>query len=128
MRVLLDTHALLWWALDDPRLSGRSREAIGDPRTTVLVSAASAWEIATKARLGKLPAAEALAATLRDYLAEQGFTPLDITLAHGQRAGALPGPHRDPFDRMLIAQAQAEQLALVSNEAVFDQYGVTRVW
>ncbi len=96
--------------------------------STVFVSATSAWEIATKARVGKLPVAEELAATLDDYLAGQGFQGLDITLEHGQRAGALPGPHRDPFDRMLIAQAQAENLILISNEAIFDQYGVTRLW
>ena len=119
---------MLWWALDDPRLSRRVFDALSTQDTTVYVSAASAWEIALKARLGKLPEAQSLAATLGEYLASQGFLALDITLSHGQRAGALPDPHRDPFDRMLIAQAQAENLVLISNEAVFDHYGVTRLW
>jgi PIN domain nuclease of toxin-antitoxin system len=92
------------------------------------VSAASAWEIATKVRLGKLPGADRLAADLGPYVARQNFASLPITLEHGQRAGSLPGPHRDPFDRMLIAQAQAENLSLVSNETVFDRYGVVRMW
>ena len=128
MRLLLDTHALIWWALDDPRLSRPARKAVASPAATVFVSAASAWEIATKARVGKLPEAQSLAINLPDYLAEQGFIGLDIALAHGQRAGALPGPHRDPFDRMLIAQSQSENLTLISNETVFDTYGVVRLW
>jgi PIN domain nuclease of toxin-antitoxin system len=126
--VLLDTHALLWWALDDPQLSRRAYGAIADAATTVHVSAASAWEIATKVRLGKLPGAERVATNLGAYLARQGFQELPVTVVHGQRAGALPGTHKDPFDRMLIAQAQAENLALVSNETVFDRYGVSRLW
>ncbi len=128
MRVLLDTHALIWWSLDDERLSQAARAAIAHDENTVFVSAASAWEIATKARIGKLPEAEELASMLVAYVASQGFTPLPITLSHGQRAGALPGPHRDPFDRMFIAQAQAENLPIVSNEVAFDGYGVVRVW
>jgi PIN domain nuclease of toxin-antitoxin system len=128
MHVLLDTHALLWWALDDARLSSRARDVIAAGAVAVHVSAASAWEIATKVRLGKLPGAERFAATLGAYLLQQGFQRLAIGLEHGQRAGALPGPHKDPFDRMLVAQAQAENLAVVSNEDVFDHYGVVRVW
>lgn len=128
MRVLLDTHALLWWALDDERLSTRGREVIADAETTVYVSAASAWEIATKVRLGKLPGAGHFAAELGAYLARQGFEELPITLQHGQRAGSLPGPHRDPFDRMLIAQAQAENLTILSTETIFDRYGIVRLW
>ena len=93
-----------------------------------MVSAASAWEIATKVRLGKLPGAIEVAARFRDCLLEQGFTPLGITVEQALRAGSLPGPHRDPFDRMLIAQAQAELIPLISNEAVFDSYGIQRLW
>ena len=128
MRILLDTHALLWWLDGDARLSKRARAAIGDARTVCLVSAASAWEITTKARLGKLPGALDVAADVTGCLRSQQFTPLDITVDHAQRAGSLPGAHRDPFDRMLIAQAQAENLPLVSNDVVFDGYGVVRIW
>lgn len=128
MKLLLDTHALLWWLDGDERLPERCRELIGDEGNIVLVSAASAWEITTKARLGKLPGAVAVAAGFRECLSAQGFTPLAISLDHAVRAGNLPGPHRDPFDRMLIAQAQAEGVPLVSNEALFDQYGIQRIW
>ncbi len=128
MRILLDTHALLWWLDGDVRLSKRARAAIGDERTTCLVSAASAWEITTKARLGKLPGALAVAADVSACLRSQQFTPLDISVDHAQRAGSLPGAHRDPFDRMLIAQAHAENLPVVSNDEVFDGFGVVRIW
>ena len=94
----------------------------------MLVSAASAWEITTKHRLGKLPGAADVAADVRGSIAGQGFEALAITLADAERAGRLPGPHRDPFDRMLIAQALARDLPLVSNETLFDGYGVTRLW
>jgi PIN domain nuclease of toxin-antitoxin system len=128
MRALLDTHALLWWLDGDRRLSRRARAVIANERNSVLVSAASAWEIATKARLGRLPGALDVAGDLPGILSGQGFEGLDITVAHGQRAGNLPGPHRDPFDRMLIAQAQAESLTVVTNEVVFAAYGVRCVW
>ncbi|MBA3673216.1 MAG: type II toxin-antitoxin system VapC family toxin, partial [Gemmatimonadaceae bacterium] len=106
MRLLIDTHALLWWLAGDAQLSGRARDAIADRENMVYVSAASAWEVATKYRLGKLAGAGPLAVDFAREVETQGFTPLDITLAHGQDAGALPGPHRDPFDRMLVAQAR----------------------
>lgn len=128
MRLLLDTHTFLWWLDGDARLSKRARAAIGDVRTECLISAASAWEITTKARLGKLPGALGVAADISGCLRSQQFTPLDITIDHAQRAGALPGAHRDPFDRMLIAQAQAENVPVVSNDEVFDGYGVVRLW
>lgn len=92
------------------------------------VSAASAWEIATKHRLGKLPGAEAVAGDVGGCIAAQGFTALAITMADAERAGRLAGPHRDPFDRMLIAQALARDIALVSNEALFEPCGVRRLW
>jgi PIN domain nuclease of toxin-antitoxin system len=128
MRLLLDTHALLWWLSGDPQLAGAAREAVADAESSVYVSAASAWEVATKTRLGKLPGAESLAQDFAAEIEQHGFLPLPISVEHGQRAGNLPGPHKDPFDRMLIAQAHAENLVLVSNEAVFDQYGITRLW
>ena len=128
MRVLLDTHTLLWWLDGDRRLSRRARDVIAAADNSVLVSAASAWEISTKVRLGKLPGAIEVAAELPAILLQQNFEPLPITIVHALRAGNLPGPHRDPFDRMLIAQAQDEDVALVSNERLFDAYGVRRVW
>ena len=128
MRLLLDTHALLWWLTDDPSLSPAARKAIAATSNVVLVSAASAWEIATKVRLGRLPGAEDLAADFRGFLSREGFTTLDITADHGIRAGLLPGPHKDPFDRMLIAQAQAENLPIATNEQLFESYGVRRIW
>jgi PIN domain nuclease of toxin-antitoxin system len=128
VRVLLDTHTLLWWLDGDRRLSRRARNLIADDSNAVLVSAASAWEISTKVRLGKLPGATQVAAELITILRQQNFEPLPMAITHALRAGSLPGPHRDPFDRMLIAQAQAEDLALVSNERVFDAYGARRIW
>lgn len=126
--LLLDTHALLWWLDGDDRLSETARAAIADPARSVRVSAASAWEITMKHRLGKLPGAAAVAEDVPGCIAGQGFEALAITLEDAVRAGRLPGPHRDPFDRMLIAQAQARDLALVSNETLFDGYGVRRLW
>jgi PIN domain nuclease of toxin-antitoxin system len=128
VRLLLDTHVLIWWLAGDPMLSANAKAAIADPGNEALVSAASAWEIATKYRIGKLPQAAALAVDMPGVLAGQGFVELPITVRHGQAAGSLPGPHRDPFDRMLIAQAVLVDLVLVSNEAVFDRYGVRRLW
>lgn len=127
LRLLLDTHALLWWVANHPSLSVRADRALQESTNEVFVSAASAWEVTTKARLGKLTAGP-LAQDFVGEVRRQGFVPLPITLDHGQRAGSLPGHHRDPFDRMLIAQAQAENLVLVSNETVFDTYGVQRLW
>jgi len=105
-----------------------ARTAIGDAGNTVFVSAASAWEIATKVRIGRLPGAAGIAADLAGVLASQGFVGLPISFKHGRAAGALPGPHKDSFDRMLIAQAMLDDMALVSNEEQFDAYGVRRLW
>ena len=99
-----------------------------DEATAVYFSAASAWEITTKHRLGKLPSAAALALDIAGTVETQGFVALPISLAHAERAGALPGPHRDPFDRMLIAQAMLDDLVLVSNDTAFDAYGTRRLW
>lgn len=128
MALLLDTHALLWWLDGDERLSAPARAAIAEPDRPVFVSAASAWEITTKHRLGKLPGAGAVAQDIGGCIAAQGFSAMAITLADAERAGRLPGPHRDPFDRMLIAQALARDIALVSNEAVFGAHGLRRLW
>ena len=126
--LLLDTHALIWWVTNHRRLSAAARAAIEAGASPIFVSAASAWEIATKARLGRLPEMEAFLAAMPEELAEQGFESLPVTLEDGRRAGLLPGPHGDPFDRMLIAQAQGRDLTLVSLETPFDAYGVRRLW
>lgn len=128
MRVLLDTHTFLWWLDGDRRLPVRGRRLIADAATEVFVSAASAWEIAIKAAAGKLPGAREVAEDVAGCMESQGFRPLDITVLHAQRAGSLPPLHRDPFDRMLAAQALAEGLPLLSNDAVFDAYAVRRIW
>ena len=128
MRVLLDTHALLWWLSDDTALTRSARKTIADTKNTLIVSAASAWEIATKVRLGRLPSANDLAADFSGHLDRDGFELLGISAEHGIRAGLLPGPHKDPFDRMLIAQAQAENMPIISNETLFETYGVRRIW
>jgi PIN domain nuclease of toxin-antitoxin system len=128
MRLLLDTHAFLWWLDGDASLSLIARETIADEANEVFLSAASAWEITTKHRLGKLPGAALVAADVAACVAGQGFLELPITLAHAQIAGSLAGPRRDPFDRMLIAQAMVESLVLVSNELAFDAYGARRLW
>jgi PIN domain nuclease of toxin-antitoxin system len=127
-RLLLDTHALLWWIAGHRSLTHGATDAIGDPANEIFVSAASAWEIATKFRIGKLPEARLVAQDMSGEIASEGFIELPVTVAHAQRAGALPGPLRDPFDRMLIAQSIVEGMALVSNERRFDRYGVTRLW
>ena len=128
MRLLLDSHALLWWFASDARLSPAALELISDRANEVHVSAVSVWEIATKYRIGKLPTAELLVGGMTAYLIDERFDVLELRLEHALRAGLLAGPHKDPFDRMLIAQALEEDLVLVSNETLFDSYGVRRVW
>ena len=128
MRLLLDTHALLWWVADSRRLSATAHGLIADETNSLFVSAASAWEIATTHRIGKLPEAAGMALDVAGAIAGQGFEELPITVADAERSGRLPGPHGDPFDRMLIAQARSRELALVSNDRAFDDYGVTRLW
>ncbi|MBI1946594.1 MAG: type II toxin-antitoxin system VapC family toxin [Deltaproteobacteria bacterium] len=128
MRLLLDTHAFLWWVAGDARMTRKARAAIGAADSDVYVSAASAWEITTKFRIGKLPGASAIVDDLVGVVASQSFLALPITLGHAQAAGLLAGDHRDPFDRMLIAQANAEQMMLVSSERIFESYGVRRLW
>ena len=124
MSLLLDTHALLWWLSDDPALKAEARQAIGQASNTIYVSAASAWEISIKKALGKLDAPNDLHAAL---LANH-FEALPITIGHATRAGQLPRHHDDPFDRMLIAQAQAEQLTLVTHDTIFRPYGIPVIW
>ena len=128
MRLLLDTHAFIWWFQGNTRLPLPARRVVADDSNDVLISAASAWEIATKHRLGKLPGAGALALDIPGAIQRQKFEELPVTVADGVRAGELPGPLRDPFDRMLIAQALTHDLVVISNERLFDRYGVRRLW
>lgn len=128
MKFLLDTHVLLWWFFNDSNLSKAAREVIADPANEMLVSSASAWEISTKHRLGRLPEAGDVATRLPHYLRKARFSVLPISLEHALAAGALPGPHKDPFDRMLIAKAQLEGLPVVTADSVFRDYGVSVVW
>jgi PIN domain nuclease of toxin-antitoxin system len=127
LRLLLDTQALLWFLVDHPALTATAKAAIEDSNNEIFSSGVSAWEIATKHRSGKLPLADAFAANLSEVILGR-FVELPITVRHGQLAGQLPDHHRDPFDRMLIAQALEEKLVLISNERLFDAYGVGRLW
>jgi PIN domain nuclease of toxin-antitoxin system len=128
MRLLLDTHALLWWWEGDRRLSLRAREAMSAADAEIYVSAATAWEIATKVRIGKLVMARDLHDEFEAGLAEQGFRQLPITVTHGRRAGSLPGRHGDPFDRILAAQSFLEDLPIVSNDDEIKRLGVEVLW
>jgi PIN domain nuclease of toxin-antitoxin system len=120
---LLDTHAFLWWVTDDPRLSAAARTSIGDATTGVLVSAASAWEIATKDRLGKLGTAGGAVARFAELVAADGFEHLPRSYLHALKAGSYPLAHRDPFNRMLAAQSELERLPLVSRDPAFAAFG-----
>ncbi len=126
--VLLDTHALIWWLDDDPRLSHVARVAIADPENVVYVSAASAWEMATKVRLGNLRDAGGVVPRLSQVLRDGALTALPVTVAHAVAAGGLSGPHRDPFDRMLIAQSRIEGLPIVTTDPIFSRYAVPVIW
>jgi PIN domain nuclease of toxin-antitoxin system len=111
---LLDSHVLLWWWFDPDRLSQQARSLLLDPNSTVFVSAASVWELSFKHHQGKLPELTAAIADLPGLLQADGFQPLPISIAHGLRAGGYSQPHRDPFDRMLAAQAELEGLVLIT--------------
>ncbi|MGZ4278722.1 MAG: type II toxin-antitoxin system VapC family toxin [Solirubrobacteraceae bacterium] len=123
-RLLVDTHALLWWLTDDAGLSNTARGALADPANDVLVSAASVWEIAIRRALGKLEAPD----DLPDHIAAQGFGWLPVAAEHAGRVRDLPPHHRDPFARLLVAQALSERMAIVSADARFGVYGVETRW
>lgn len=127
MSLLLDTHALLWWLADDPRLSVAARGAVAEA-DLVHVSAVSAYEIMQKHRLGKLPDAAPFVDRFAEILAAENFQPLAVTLDHAALAGRMDNPHRDPFDRLLIAQGLLDRLTVVSADRVFDVFGVARLW
>ena len=128
MRYLLDTHTLLWALFEDELISPRGRKLILSPANELLVSAASAWEIATKHRLGKLPQAQALTGNFIPTIAAAGYLLLPISVEHALRAGSLPGDRRDPFDRMLAAQSIHDDIPLLSNDEQLDVFGLRRIW
>ena len=125
---LLDSHALLWWWFDPDRLSGAVRELLSDPATPVLVSAASVWELSLKHHQGKLPELNGVIADLPGVLQADGFETLPISLAHGLRAGSYSQPHRDPFDRMLAAQAELDRLVLLSADPQLSTFPCQTLW
>lgn len=122
MRLLLDTHVLLWWLADDRTLGKTAREIIANPNNDVHVSTASVWEAAIKTALGRL---EVELDDLEEAIVRNGFRPLPIGFRHAVTAGRLPSVHRDPFDRMLVAQASVEELRIVSHDRVFERYGLS---
>lgn len=128
MRLLLDTHAFLWAVSEPARLPVRVRNSIRQRENELFVSAASAWEIATKFRLGKLPGADVVIAKFSDLLLELRASDLPITRVHALRAGGYTQPHADPFDRMLVAQAEIEGLPLISKDRALRQFGIELFW
>ena len=125
MRLLLDTHALLWWLIDDPQLSAVAREAIADLENSVLASACVGYEIAYKQGLGRLPL---FPESLLNRLRRERIGVLPLSLEHAVAAASLPGPHRDPWDRIMMAQAIAEECQMVTVDRVFSDYGVPVLW
>jgi PIN domain nuclease of toxin-antitoxin system len=128
VKVLLDTYALLWAVLSPASLSRQAAAIIADEANVVFVSAASAWEIATKVRIGKLTGAEILEKNFLDVMEDAGYTLLPIDAADALRAGRVAGEHRDPFDRMIAAQALAGDLPILSNDSQLDHFIVRRIW
>jgi PIN domain nuclease of toxin-antitoxin system len=128
VRVLLDTHAFIWWVDGDAALSRRARATIADAGNECLFSIASAWEMAIKIGLGKLTGRGQIARDVPEQLAASGISLLPIELGHVARVAGLPFHHRDPFDRLLAAQSLAEEIPIVSADAVFRRYGVKRIW
>lgn len=128
MRLLLDTHALLWWVTDDERLSAAAKRAVADPDNEVFVSAACAWEIATKQRLGKLDDLPHVAERYVELIAADGFQHLAVDHRHALRAGGYALEHRDPFDRMLAAQSELERMPLVTRDPAFALFGTRTLW
>jgi PIN domain nuclease of toxin-antitoxin system len=128
MKLLLDTHVLLWAVLEPAKLSPSLRDHLEDSRHDLWVSAASAWEIATKHRLGRLPTAEVLLQEGWPLMETQGFQPLPVSWSHGLRAGSYGMPHRDPFDRLLAAQAELEQLILITLDPALAPFPCQTLW
>ncbi len=127
-RLLLDTHALIWWWKDDPILPPSARAAIEDRSNDVFVSAAAGWEIATKVRKGQLPEMRDRVATFHDDVVHEGFRHLPISSIHGVRGGSLAGAHKDPFDRILAAQALIEDLTVITRDREIADFGCKVLW
>jgi len=125
-KLLLDTHALIWWAISDKRLSKKVGRLMEREQTRVFVSSASAWEIATKVRLGKLT--WSTTGSVESYCRNQGFELLAISFGHAERAGSWPQEHGDPFDRMLAAQSDKEHIPVATNDPKFELFGVETIW
>lgn len=128
MRALWDTHAFVWWITDDPRLSPRARAVAADPQATLLLSAASLWELAIKASLGKLRVAEEPEAFLRDQIARNETGVLAVESSHALAVFRLPAIHRDPFDRILVVQASVEGVPILTTDPVIARYDVEVIW
>ncbi|MGV8933984.1 MAG: type II toxin-antitoxin system VapC family toxin [Gallionellaceae bacterium] len=128
MRVLLDTHAFLWWIWDAPELSAKARKYIANPENECLLSLASVWEIAIKSSLGKLKIDRSLDQFIPEQLSANGFKPLEIGFRHIVQVNTMPFHHKDPFDRLLAAQAQEEKLLIISADPIFTKYGIKRIW
>jgi len=128
VKLLLDTHAFLWWLTDDEQLSSRARRAIADGKNEIFFSAASAWEIAIKSRLGRVSLPEDAERYIPEQLDANGFEALPVRLLHALRVASLPDIHRDPFDRLLVAQALVEGLVVLSNDRQLGRYAVRVVW
>ena len=128
MQLLLDTHTLVWFLADDPQLSTTASQLVRDMTNQIFVSAASGWEITTKVRTGRWPAAAPLARSFRAAVASQGFLELAITVEHACLSGSMAGAHRDPFDRMLAAQSRTENMPVISADSRLDQFAITRIW
>jgi PIN domain nuclease of toxin-antitoxin system len=125
---LVDTHALLWWLFDDRRMSRRAKAVLREPQNQIRVSSASAWEIATKYRLGRLDSAKPLVDDFAGWLTRAGFSELPISSAHAVRAGTWDVMHRDPFDRLLAAQSSMEEVRLISRDPAFADFGLEPMW
>jgi len=128
MRLLLDTHTFLWWIDDAPELSAKARSTIRNGANECFLSVASCWEMAIEASLGKLALSQPVERFIPEQLAANGFRLLEVDFRHCARVENLPFHHRDPFDRLLVAQAASEKLALVSADAILSKYGIKRIW
>jgi PIN domain nuclease of toxin-antitoxin system len=128
VRLLLDTHAFLWFITDDPLLSAAAKALIADPNNEILVSPASYWEIAIKVSIGKYPLTVPYETFITQGIDGNGFKVLPVEPRHTSALIGMPFHHRDPFDRLLVGQAQIENISLVSNDVILDQYGITRLW
>jgi PIN domain nuclease of toxin-antitoxin system len=126
-QVLLDTHALVWWLEGRDQLSAKARKIIEDTETTIFVSAASAWELAIKTKIGKFKSPQLIRGFERE-IQNEGFVELPISIEHALCAGGLDSPHKDPFDRILAAQAKVENVPIVSNDKLLDEFAVRRLW